>query len=125
MLAQLVCGVSFRIQLHMYMYKYNMYQSFCVSIKELPNLMAALRPRVQHKYMSSQRNAQKNKNIMYYVVLVLADGYTYERNAIASWMKSGKKNSPMTNSPLQNNSLTPNRSLKILIQKYVQHKHKS
>ena len=54
-----------------------------------------------------------------------ADGYTYERKAIAAWISGGKKNSPMTNAPMWNSTLTPNRSLKILIQKYAQHKHKS
>ncbi|XP_064644227.1 WD repeat, SAM and U-box domain-containing protein 1-like isoform X2 [Lineus longissimus] len=52
--------------------------------------------------------------------VIASDGYTYERVAIAAWMTKGKQNSPMTNAPLPNKTLTPNRSLKMLIQRYQQ-----
>ncbi|KAJ8307459.1 hypothetical protein KUTeg_015543 [Tegillarca granosa] len=52
---------------------------------------------------------------------ILLDGYTYERSAIKSWMDSGKNRSPMTNSILATKQLTPNRSLKMLIQRFKQH----
>lgn len=38
---------------------------------------------------------------------VAADGYTYDRKAIESWMKEND-NSPMTNLPLQHKNLLPN-----------------
>ncbi|XP_067023268.1 WD repeat, SAM and U-box domain-containing protein 1-like [Acropora muricata] len=47
---------------------------------------------------------------------IAADGYTYERACIEEWLRSGRKTSPMTNAPLKNTALTPNRILKNLIQ---------
>ncbi|XP_043716109.1 U-box domain-containing protein 35-like isoform X2 [Telopea speciosissima] len=41
---------------------------------------------------------------------VAADGYTYDRKAIESWLKDND-NSPMTNLPLANKNLIPNYSL--------------
>jgi WD40 repeat protein len=49
--------------------------------------------------------------------VIAADGYTYEREAIQAWIDSGKRTSPMTNAPMGHFELTPNRSLKMLIQK--------
>ena len=54
---------------------------------------------------------------LFFSLSAILDGYTYERAAIMSWIKSGKGTSPMTNSLLLNDSLTPNRSLKMLIQR--------
>ncbi|XP_048781071.2 WD repeat, SAM and U-box domain-containing protein 1-like isoform X2 [Ostrea edulis] len=47
------------------------------------------------------------------------DGYTYERSAIQGWMDKGKDTSPMTSIPLTARQLIPNRSLKMLIQHYL------
>ena len=49
-------------------------------------------------------------------LFVSTDGYTYERACIEEWLRSGRKTSPMTNAPLKNTALTPNRILKNLIQ---------
>ncbi|KAK7092291.1 WD repeat, SAM and U-box domain-containing protein 1-like [Littorina saxatilis] len=49
--------------------------------------------------------------------VIAADGYTYDRSAIQAWLENGKDRSPMTNSVLAHKSLTPNRTLKMLIQK--------
>ena len=49
---------------------------------------------------------------------VQTDGYTYERAVIEEWLTSGRKASPMTNAPLKSTTLTPNRMLKILIQRH-------
>lgn len=46
------------------------------------------------------------------------DGYTYERATIEEWLTSGRKSSPMTNAPLKSTTLTPNRMLKMLIQRH-------
>ncbi|XP_046563598.1 WD repeat, SAM and U-box domain-containing protein 1-like [Haliotis rubra] len=51
--------------------------------------------------------------------VIAADGYTYDKSAIKSWIESGKDRSPMTNSLLPSNNLTPNRTLKMLIQRFV------
>ena len=48
----------------------------------------------------------------------LIDGYTYERASIQEWLTSGRLTSPMTNAPLKSNVLTPNRMLKLLIQRH-------
>lgn len=50
--------------------------------------------------------------------IIAADGYTYERIAMEAWLKSGKVISPMTNAPLASLTLTPNRSLKLLIERF-------
>lgn len=52
--------------------------------------------------------------------VIAEDGYTYERSAIVGWMEKGKTTSPMTNGLLNTKQLTPNRSLKMLIQRYLQ-----
>ncbi|XP_006813234.1 WD repeat, SAM and U-box domain-containing protein 1-like [Saccoglossus kowalevskii] len=49
--------------------------------------------------------------------VIASDGYSYERSSIESWITSGKNTSPMTNSPLPNTVLMPNRMLKMLIQR--------
>ncbi|KAG9349231.1 hypothetical protein JZ751_027674 [Albula glossodonta] len=47
--------------------------------------------------------------------VIAADGYSYEREAIQSWINSKNRSSPMTNLPLQTTMLTPNRTLKMAI----------
>ncbi|KAL1426440.1 hypothetical protein MTO96_003440 [Rhipicephalus appendiculatus] len=51
--------------------------------------------------------------------VVAADGYSYERTAIIRWLESGKDTSPMTNEPLEHTMVLPNRTLQLLIQKYL------
>lgn len=48
----------------------------------------------------------------------LTDGYSYEREAIESWINTPNRSSPMTNLPLQTTILTANRSLKMAIQRW-------
>ncbi|XP_040003793.1 WD repeat, SAM and U-box domain-containing protein 1-like [Xiphias gladius] len=50
--------------------------------------------------------------------VIAADGYSYERESIESWIRSKKKTSPMTNLPLQTTLLTPNRALKMAITRW-------
>ncbi|KAL1021877.1 hypothetical protein UPYG_G00019200 [Umbra pygmaea] len=47
--------------------------------------------------------------------VIAADGYSYEREAIQSWIATKNRSSPMTNLPLQTTLLTPNRTLKMAI----------
>lgn len=47
---------------------------------------------------------------------VAADGFSYELEAIEEWLKNGRDTSPMTNLRLKDNILTPNHSLRALIQ---------
>lgn len=57
--------------------------------------------------------------IFYFVSFFISqDGYTYERASIDEWLTSGRLTSPMTNAPLKNSSLTPNRMLFMLIQRH-------
>lgn len=51
--------------------------------------------------------------------VVAADGYSYERHAMQQWLAGGKEISPMTGKPLEHKSLVPNRTLQLLIQKYL------
>ncbi|XP_051760723.1 WD repeat, SAM and U-box domain-containing protein 1-like [Ctenopharyngodon idella] len=50
--------------------------------------------------------------------VIAADGYSYEREAIESWINTPNRSSPMTNLPLQTTILTANRSLKMAIQRW-------
>lgn len=50
--------------------------------------------------------------------VIAADGYSYERESIESWIRGKNKTSPMTNLPLQTTLLTPNRSLKTAIARW-------
>ncbi|CAL8404644.1 unnamed protein product [Boreogadus saida] len=47
--------------------------------------------------------------------VIAADGYSYEREAIQSWINSRNRSSPMTNLPLKTTLLTPNHTLKMAI----------
>ncbi|XP_051998028.1 WD repeat, SAM and U-box domain-containing protein 1-like [Xyrauchen texanus] len=55
--------------------------------------------------------------------VMAADGYSYEREAIESWINTSNRSSPMTNLPLQTNTLTPNRTLKMAIQRWRASSH--
>ncbi|XP_047136345.1 uncharacterized protein LOC100211223 isoform X2 [Hydra vulgaris] len=50
--------------------------------------------------------------------VIAADGFTYEKKSIMSWLSSGKLTSPMTNIPLSHTELVPNQSLKNVIEKF-------
>lgn len=43
------------------------------------------------------------------------DGYSYEKEAIESWISTKNRSSPMTNLPLLTTLLTPNHTLKMAI----------
>ncbi|KAJ8352244.1 hypothetical protein SKAU_G00237200 [Synaphobranchus kaupii] len=47
--------------------------------------------------------------------VIAADGFSYEREAIESWINSKNRSSPLTNLPLQTTVVTPNRTLKMAI----------
>jgi hypothetical protein len=49
-----------------------------------------------------------------------SDGFTYEAEAIRSWLDEGNNRSPMTNLTLPNRDLIPNQALRSLIQDYHQ-----
>ncbi|XP_077993545.1 WD repeat, SAM and U-box domain-containing protein 1-like isoform X2 [Glandiceps talaboti] len=53
--------------------------------------------------------------------VIASDGYTYERSSIEAWIINGKNTSPMTNNPLTGTSVTPNRMLKMLIERSQHH----
>lgn len=50
--------------------------------------------------------------------VIASDGYSYEREAIESWIHTKKHSSPMTNLPLKSVLLTPNRTLKMAISRW-------
>ncbi|XP_064419847.1 WD repeat, SAM and U-box domain-containing protein 1 isoform X2 [Latimeria chalumnae] len=52
--------------------------------------------------------------------VIASDGYSYERTAIENWINTKKRSSPMTNVPLQSSLLTPNRTLKMAIDRWVE-----
>ncbi|KAM3877494.1 WD repeat, SAM and U-box domain-containing protein 1 [Diretmus argenteus] len=47
--------------------------------------------------------------------VIAADGYSYEKEAIESWINTKNRSSPMTNLPLFTTLLTPNHTLKMAI----------
>ncbi|KAK9062104.1 hypothetical protein SSX86_019289 [Deinandra increscens subsp. villosa] len=54
---------------------------------------------------------------------IASDGFSYELGAIKQWIEMGHNTSPMTNLELEHKHLTPNRTLRSLIQDW--HKKKS
>uniref|UniRef100_A0A3Q2QAV9 WD repeat, SAM and U-box domain-containing protein 1 n=1 Tax=Fundulus heteroclitus TaxID=8078 RepID=A0A3Q2QAV9_FUNHE len=50
--------------------------------------------------------------------VIAADGYSYEREAIESWVHTKNRSSPMTNLPLLTTLLTPNHTLKMAISRW-------
>ncbi|UYV62994.1 WDSUB1 [Cordylochernes scorpioides] len=57
--------------------------------------------------------------------VVAADGYSYEKEAIQSWLTDGRRTSPMTNQTLPHVTLVPNHALRLLIHKYLLWPHHS
>uniref|UniRef100_A0A4W3H8F7 WD repeat, SAM and U-box domain-containing protein 1 n=1 Tax=Callorhinchus milii TaxID=7868 RepID=A0A4W3H8F7_CALMI len=51
--------------------------------------------------------------------VIAADGYSYQRDAVESWINTKKRTSPMTNMPLQSSLITPNRTLKMAIDRWI------
>ncbi|EEC80073.1 hypothetical protein OsI_21792 [Oryza sativa Indica Group] len=51
---------------------------------------------------------------------IAADGFTYEAEAIRSWLCNGHDTSPMTNLLLEHEELIPNRALRSAIQEWLQ-----
>ncbi|XP_022997925.1 U-box domain-containing protein 33-like [Cucurbita maxima] len=50
---------------------------------------------------------------------VAADGFTYEGEAIHSWLKNGRETSPMTNLRLNHLQVTPNHTLRLAIHNWL------
>ncbi|XP_037767986.1 WD repeat, SAM and U-box domain-containing protein 1 isoform X1 [Chelonia mydas] len=51
--------------------------------------------------------------------VIAADGYSYEKEAMENWISTKRRSSPMTNLPLQSLILTPNRTLKMAINRWL------
>ncbi|XP_042683156.1 WD repeat, SAM and U-box domain-containing protein 1 [Centrocercus urophasianus] len=52
--------------------------------------------------------------------VIAADGYSYEKEAIENWISNKRRSSPMTNLPLPSLVLTPNRTLKMAIGRWLE-----
>ncbi|OXB52615.1 hypothetical protein ASZ78_014546 [Callipepla squamata] len=52
--------------------------------------------------------------------VIAADGYSYEKEAMENWLSSKRRSSPMTNLPLSSPVLTPNRTLKMAISRWLE-----
>ncbi|KAM6459203.1 WD repeat, SAM and U-box domain-containing protein 1 isoform 2-T4 [Liasis olivaceus] len=52
--------------------------------------------------------------------VIAADGYSYEKEAMENWIIKKRRSSPMTNLPLQRLVLTPNRTLKMAINRWLE-----
>ncbi|XP_055966297.1 WD repeat, SAM and U-box domain-containing protein 1 isoform X3 [Sorex fumeus] len=52
--------------------------------------------------------------------VIAADGYSYEKEAMENWIKKKKRTSPMTNLVLPSLVLTPNRTLKMAINRWLE-----
>ena len=50
--------------------------------------------------------------------VITADGHSYEKSAILRWIQTDHMNSPLTGVRLDHNVLTPNYSLRSLIQNF-------
>ncbi|NWR93318.1 WSDU1 protein, partial [Furnarius figulus] len=56
--------------------------------------------------------------------VIAADGYSYEREAMEHWISTKRRSSPMTNLPLHSLMLTPNRTLKMAISRWLETQQK-
>ncbi|NXY69457.1 WSDU1 protein, partial [Glareola pratincola] len=56
--------------------------------------------------------------------VIAADGYSYEKDAIENWLSNKRRSSPMTNLPLPSLVLTPNRTLKMAISRWLETQQK-
>ncbi|NXG44649.1 WSDU1 protein, partial [Psilopogon haemacephalus] len=56
--------------------------------------------------------------------VIAADGYSYEREAMENWITNKRRSSPMTNLPLPSLMLTPNRTLKMAISRWLETQQK-
>ncbi|XP_011893860.1 PREDICTED: WD repeat, SAM and U-box domain-containing protein 1 isoform X2 [Cercocebus atys] len=52
--------------------------------------------------------------------VIASDGYSYEKEAIENWISKKKRTSPMTNLVLPSAVLTPNRTLKMAINRWLE-----
>ncbi|NWW87049.1 WSDU1 protein, partial [Rhynochetos jubatus] len=52
--------------------------------------------------------------------VIAADGYSYEKEAMENWITNKRRTSPMTNLPLASLMLTPNRTLKMAIGRWLE-----
>ena len=69
---------------------------------------------IVHRTGTASISSVDSNNFM----LFSLDGHSYERDAIQSWILSGKLTSPMTNTPMKHSNLTPNTTLKSVISRY-------
>ncbi|KFV76734.1 WD repeat, SAM and U-box domain-containing protein 1, partial [Struthio camelus australis] len=56
--------------------------------------------------------------------VIAADGYSYEKAAMENWLTTKRRSSPMTNLPLPSLLLTPNRTLKMAISRWLETQQK-
>ncbi|NXI40573.1 WSDU1 protein, partial [Galbula dea] len=56
--------------------------------------------------------------------VIAADGYSYEKEAMENWISTKRRSSPMTNLPLRSLTLTPNRTLKMAISRWLETQQK-
>ncbi|NXO02194.1 WSDU1 protein, partial [Rhinopomastus cyanomelas] len=56
--------------------------------------------------------------------VIAADGYSYEKTAMENWISTNRRSSPMTNLPLPSLLLTPNRTLKMAIGRWLETQRK-
>ncbi|NWU97112.1 WSDU1 protein, partial [Upupa epops] len=56
--------------------------------------------------------------------VIAADGYSYEKAAMENWISTKRRSSPMTNLPLPSPLLTPNRTLKMAINRWLEMQQK-
>ncbi|XP_035188187.1 WD repeat, SAM and U-box domain-containing protein 1 isoform X3 [Oxyura jamaicensis] len=56
--------------------------------------------------------------------VIAADGYSYEKEAMENWISNKRRSSPMTNLPLHSPLLTPNRTLKMAISRWLETQQK-
>ncbi|XP_065493566.1 WD repeat, SAM and U-box domain-containing protein 1 isoform X2 [Caloenas nicobarica] len=56
--------------------------------------------------------------------VIAADGYSYEKEAMENWISTNRRSSPMTNLPLPSLLLTPNRTLKMAIGRWLETEQK-
>ncbi|KAL5225503.1 hypothetical protein ABZP36_012142 [Zizania latifolia] len=98
---------------------------------EVWNIVEAMRDAATLSSPSSSRPAQDENCVPSYFFCpisqdvmndphIAADGFTYEADAIRSWLSTGHDTSPMTNLRLEHGELIPNHALRSAIQEWLQ-----
>lgn len=95
-----------------------------VSVSQLSCLEIQIPSHLQLKQLNAVQRSSAGASAHSFCCGFFADGYSYEKEAMESWISTNRRSSPMTNLPLPSLLLTPNRTLKMAIGRWLETQHK-